>query len=320
MTTLTDITKNTYLLTFGHEANYDWNIITTVFIESSNVANDLSVKQLLNQNETEEQILYWQDLFFMEIAELENELEIDNDIFEKIKSNTIYQANQKFIEHLPKATTVLGRELFIDSLIENEDADVLIPDNILENALKKKSRDDLRNEFEKWNEENEKANVPKGNKTFLFIKYLAAACFLGIMLTVGYNTFYKNNSIFDNTEFVSTVQKEVIKNRGLGFTDDKDKSFVIIQIVDYNKAISSEESTPKNLIADSYSFHHKTLQLVLKENSDQIELIEFEKDKFYVAIDNKFYKLADSEKFIKLQQINDSQLIENLDQILFENE
>jgi hypothetical protein len=210
--------------------------------------------------------------------------------------------------------------LLIDSLIENKDADMLIPDSILENVLKKKSREDLRKEFENWNEEDEKADAPEGNKTFLFFKYLAAACFLGIMLTVGYNTFYKNNSVFDNTEFVSTVEKEVIKNKGLGFTDEKDKSFITIQIVDYNKAISSKESIHKNLIADSYSFHYKTLQLVLTENPDQIELIEFEKDNFYVAVNNKFYKLVDSEQFIKLQQIDNDQTIENLNQILFENE
>src|SRR5690606_10983556 len=70
-----------------------------------------------------------------------------------IKNHKLYKANRKFIEQLPKLTTEIGRELLRDSLIENENSDILIPDDILENVLKKKSREDLRQDFEKWNEE-----------------------------------------------------------------------------------------------------------------------------------------------------------------------
>jgi len=151
MTTIENIAKNTYKLTFDHDANYEWLNIAEVLIDSENVAEVLTRKGLINQNETEKKLLYWQDLFFMEIAE--NEREISPRVTVKIKNHKLYKANRKFIEQLPKLTTEMGRELLIDSLIENENSDILIPDDILENVLKKKSREDLRQDFEKWNEE-----------------------------------------------------------------------------------------------------------------------------------------------------------------------
>lgn len=178
MTTILDILKNTYMLTFDQATNYDWSNIVEVFINSDDVAEDLISNGLINQSETEKKIIYWQDLFFMEIAECEKEIEIDNGLLEKIKSHELYKTNRKFIDQLPKATTVFGRELLIDTLIENEDADILIPDDIVENALKKKSRDDLRKSFEKWNDE-ENDKIPFNYKK---IFYIAAIVLLGVFI------------------------------------------------------------------------------------------------------------------------------------------
>lgn len=176
MTKIENIAKNTYELTFDHIPNYEWSKITEVFIDSKNVLEDLSRKELINQNETEEKILYCQDLFFMEIAE--NESEISSMITEEIKTHELYKANKKFIVHLPKVTTELGRELLIDSLIDDENADSLIPDYMVENILKKKSREDLRKDFEKWNKEDPKIHSIKYKKILSIAAIIAIGLFI----------------------------------------------------------------------------------------------------------------------------------------------
>lgn len=170
MTTIADIVKNTYTLTFNQETDYNWLKIAQVFVTSESIETDLTNKKLINQNETREQIDYWQDLFFMEVAEHENDMIIDASLLEKIEANPLYKANKKFIAQLPKASIKPGRQSLIESLIENENADVLIPDNIVGTALKKKSRDDLRKDFKNWDKD---ANSKK--KSFGYIKFLVAA-------------------------------------------------------------------------------------------------------------------------------------------------
>jgi hypothetical protein len=249
MTTLIDITKKTYLLTFGNQANYDWQTITEVFIASQNIANDLSFKVFLNQNETQEKIIYWQDLFFMEIVELNNELKIDNDILKKIKSNTIYQANKKFIEHLPKATTALGRELLIDSLIENKDADMLIPDSILENVLKKKSRDDLRKDFEKWNEEDQKV------KSINYKKLLSIAAILLLGLFIWQPNKFNDNKLIKEYAY----NEAVIEN---------------IEKVEFQNSASSSGLRGEEFIFEGYSKMESELALKAISLLNQNEIIK----------------------------------------------
>ena len=310
MTTLIDITKNTYLLTFGHEANYDWHTITEVFIASQNIADDLSFKGLLNQNETEENIIYWQDLFFMEIAELDNELEIDNDIFEKIKSNEVYQANKKFITQLPKATTALGRELLIDSLIENKDADILIPDSILENVLKKKSRDDLRKDFENWNEEEklEKKEEEKV-KSINYKKLLSIAA----VLLLGFFIWQPNRINDDklikefayNETVIENIKKVEIQNGGYS-SGLRGEEFIF---EDYTKMESELALKAISLINQNEIIQAKTIFHTLDvEDKGNNQLL------FFLAISEaysgeekqalkKFMKLGKVENFIYSEDV-----------------
>lgn len=170
MTTITDIAKNTYTLTFNQEPDYNWLKIVQVFATSESIETDLTNKKLINQNETREQIDYWQDLFFMEVAEYEKDMIIDASLLEKINTNPLFKANKNFINQLPKASIKPGRQSLIESLIENENADALIPDNIVGTALKKKSRDDLRKDFKDWDKD-----AISEKKRFDYIKFLVAA-------------------------------------------------------------------------------------------------------------------------------------------------
>src|SRR5690606_14278633 len=165
----------------------------------------------------------------------------------------------------------------IESLIENENADALIPDNIVGTALKKKSRDDLRKDFKDWDKE---ANSKK--KGFGYIKFLVAASLVGIMVTVGYNLLFNNSYDFDNSQFVSTTEKVFIRGNGLGFVNDKEELSITIQILDYNKVTSADQSNSKKLTINSYSYANKKLRLVLEDSPNTIELIEFEQNQFYI--------------------------------------
>jgi hypothetical protein len=158
------------VLTFKSEAFYEWSQIEKLFIESDHVYEDLTYKALINNNESKEDILYWQDLFFMEAAEQKEHLDIGDPSIKKLITHPIFISNEKFINHLPRATTLLGRELLIDELIDNKNADQLIPDRMIEAALKKKSRDELRKNFKEWTAENEYEKTgytlqEAGNKT-----------------------------------------------------------------------------------------------------------------------------------------------------------
>lgn len=315
MITIADIAKNTYSLTFNQEADYDWLSIAKIFINEVDFTSDLVNQSLINNSESNEKLIYWQDLFFMEVAEQEKELKIDNTLLEKITTHPLFQENKKFIEQLPNATKNQGRELLIDTLIDNEKADILLPDDILEGAIKKKSRDNLRTDFAKWNKE-----TNSSKSSFNKIKYLVAACLIGVMATVGYNMLYDNSYDFDGSQYVSTTEQVIIKGNGLGFVDDKVESSVTTQIVDYNKAILADQSNSNKLAINSYSFENKKLRLVLANNPNTIEFIEIEENQFYVKIDRDFFKIDISKKFKKLQKLNDQKTIERLEQIHFENE
>lgn len=167
MVTIQEIVKSTYQITFDTKEDYDWKTIAKIFTESKNVEKELHSKQLLSSNESKENILYWQDLFFMEVAETESSIApVDNVLLEKIKTHPLYKDNKEFLSKLPVVTTELGRELLIDTMIDNQDADKLIPDYMIENALKKKSREDLREKFESWGKEKGIAAAYKPTASF----------------------------------------------------------------------------------------------------------------------------------------------------------
>jgi hypothetical protein len=340
MKVITEIIKNTYVLTFKSEATYEWSQIEKLFIESDHVYEDLTDKALINNNESKEDILYWQDLFFMEAAEQKEHLDIGDPLIKKLITHPLFISNQKFINHLPRATILLGRELLIDQLIDNKNADQLIPDRMIEAAFKKKSRDELRKNFKEWAADNEYEKTgdtlqEAGNKTsksssefeidrigsgkFSYIKYLVAVCFIGVMAVIGFNN-YNSGYNFEDSQYVSTMDKTIQRNTGLGFAGNKDSNSITVQIFDFNKAIVSNKSVSDRLALHSYLFSDKELKLVLEDSNVKTEVVELKQSVFYLKLNKEFFKIETSDDFKNLEKLNDQKIIEQLDRILFENE
>lgn len=333
MATIKEILKSTYQLTFDAEVEYDWALLAEVIVDSENVGEDLYVKQLADNKESKEKLQYWQDLFFMEVAGLGSRLTGDeNVLFERIKKNPLFQENEKFIRQLPKVTTALGRELFIDEMIANDDADELIPDQMLENALKKKSRDELRKEFEIWNEEEgvfraesnsygepAKAVINRNRGSSKILKYFIAASVVGIIALVGIKMLTNENS-FDKSSFATITEKEVLRETGLGYVEGDSSYFMEVETINYEEAIAVGYIKRNEVLPNSYSFIDGKLTLLLNDDKTTIKLIEPDNDNFYLNYDGKYYRIQTSEDYIKLERLNDSNAIERLDRIIFENE
>jgi hypothetical protein len=202
MEIIQDISKNTYQITFKREVAYDWLEIALVLIEQPQPYEFLRKKLLINNEESQEEVLYWQDLFFMEVAEQHNELDIF--IIEKIKGHELYKANLKFLNTLPKATLPLGRELLIDQLISVSDEESIIPDHIIEMVVKKKSRDDLRGKFKEWSDEipetsevdTDENKKPSKYLKFQYFKYLIAASIVAFGLFIWQPTKSSDDELF----------------------------------------------------------------------------------------------------------------------------
>jgi len=338
MTTIKEILRNTYQLTFDVERDYDWISISETMVDSENVVEELQAMQLLKSNESNEKILYWQDVFFMEIAELGGDFTGDDSfLYEKIKKNPLYKDNERFIGQLPKVTTDLGRELLIEAMIENKHADQLIPNHIIESSLKKKSREDLRKEFENWNEETTQGTRTETNvknsskvndaqlrvnksKSFKLLNLLIAACIVGVIVTVGINILKQDKHSFEGNSYVITTEKSIIKNNGLGYVENENTPTIVLQILNYDDAIASDPVANDKLILNSYSFTDKTLKLILSNNNVDAQIIELDHNKLYLSLDNEFYKIDSSKSYKNLEIVDNKGIVEELERIIFENE
>jgi len=56
MKVITEITKNTYELTFNSEAEYEWFQIGRLFIESDDIYKDLIENALIKKNKSKEDV------------------------------------------------------------------------------------------------------------------------------------------------------------------------------------------------------------------------------------------------------------------------
>jgi len=331
MKVIVEIAKYTYELTFGSNAEYKWSSIAQLFIEADKVYDELVSKALINNDESKEDVLYWQDLFFMELAEQNADMDNDEPLAQKLKAHPLFLTNQKFISKLPGVTTDLGREMLLDDMIHNENADQLIPDELIKDGLKKKSRDELRENFEEWSEEfserksgrvyysleSEKKEVKP--KQYSYLRYLIAACFIGAIAVLGY--FNLNNGYdFDDSQFVKTTEVKMYRNNGLGFSNGQKEESITVKVFDYDKANATDNDVSDKISIHSYLFNDKELKLVLKESVAEIKLLELEKDDFYLKLNNEFYKVESSVKFQNLEQLKNQKIIQQLERLIFENE
>lgn len=276
MATIKEILKNSYQLTFDTERDYDWMVIAEIFAGSENIESELHAQQLIDNNESKEKLKYWQDLFFMEIAERGVEFD-DSVLLEKIKKNSLFKENVRFINQLPKATTELGRELLIDGLIDNKDADQLIPDHVIENVFKKKTREDLRKQFDEWSHEgaaavnykkyasyrpasnyNREELISENEEKNKYYKiWVAIAAILVIGFFVWQPTKSSDSNLFENYAYNDIVKENIgnvfqlkvettIATRGGSFTfegfskDDSQKAMEAILLIKEGEFLSGK--------------------------------------------------------------------------------
>ncbi len=205
-----------------------------------------------------------------------------------------------------------------------------------------------------------------------FLKYAAAACFIGAMVWIGVK-FYDTGSTRDNTEVAKIdvpavpdakikpafAEVEVTENiiplqteTGMGFADvgSIKKLPIVIQnvmpriqsIEDYlNKPQTcTSETTLRDTLVEvikeqtgaveelelllrlskSYIFDGEKLQLFQTFNAHvQNSVIKTADKKYYLMSGNNFYQLTISKQQQDLNKITDSQLIEKLERIVFDN-
>lgn len=300
------IIESSYKLTFNTSPDYEWEAIAKIFEHSKKISNDLISKVLINQDEDIDQLNYWIDICFMEF--------IENDISININS-FYYIENKKFLNKLPIVTAKLGREILIDSLIDNKASEEIFEDSLVEAIIKKKSRDDLRDDFINWNDETKKPSFVKSK-----FRFLVAACLVGVLATVGYFSFNNNQLDFNNSAFVSSKEINVFQDGGLGFTNSDNVSNITVQILDYNALLKRNKKIDENIHLNTYSFNKQKLKLILPNNDIDISLIQLETGQCYLKLIEGFFKINESKKFIELKKIENTETIAQLEQILFENE
>jgi hypothetical protein len=228
MKQLVEIAKYTYELTFDSIVDYDWLSIGELFIESKNIYEDLLSRSLISNGESKDDILYWQDVFFMEVAENIESFNQNDALIQKLKTHSGYISNQEFISNLPRVTTEQGREMLIDDMIDNINADQLIPDELIEDVLKKKSRGELREKFKEWSEES------SNKEKYPYLKYIAIAA----ILIVGFFIWQPTQS----------TDEEI-----LAYYSENAGSIGSVTFEKLNKSISNSNERGEDFLLDNYT-------------------------------------------------------------------
>jgi len=304
MKVIVEIAKYTYELTFGSNAEYKWSSIAQLFIEADKVYDELVSKALINNDESKEDVLYWQDLFFMELAEQNADMDNDEPLAQKLKAHPLFLTNQKFISKLPGVTTDLGREMLIDDMIHNENADQLIPDELIKDVLKKKSRDELREDFEEWSEETDEIKEEKNSETskkrkYPYLRHIAIAA----VLVIGFFIWQPTQS----------TDKELF-----AYYSNNLKSYDSSNIEKLNKAISNSNERGEDLILKNYS---------KLETEKALSGLSFYKAENYDRAKKIFTQLNPKKRnkqillFLAISQLNTNEVdsaVSNLEYLLFE--
>jgi hypothetical protein len=203
---------------------------------------------------------------------------------------------------------------------------------------------------------------PKGRKTISisFIKYAAAACFIGVMTWLGikfYNQPQENVIVVNHADTTKSLgdsfkepkfavvsdakyQIQILKDDGIGFAKGKQK----IEIVVHNTALriaSIEEylDSPKKdsiepnfrllakqeldslrLLSSTYTFNGKSLSLYTERETYRVNAIIAGNKQFYLKSGDNYFYFDVADKPKKLRRVTDNQEKEQLERIYFDNE
>jgi hypothetical protein len=252
-----------------------------------------------------------------------------------------------------------------------------IPEATIEAVVKKKSREDSKKKFQKWDEEiaetevipleinlqkddSKDLNKPdKKLKVFqlTYIKYAVAACFV-----IGSSFwFYNDQSNPGNFTLpseslaevsIETKSVNVLENKGLGFASESDQVTIIENLQGdritsitkaietyqehIEKAVSSKDNQVNleqlntridNLKSELYKlkvrenlyrFNTKELNLYISAINNTYQVIQMD-SLFYLMKNKQLYSLTPSENPIPYSNVQDSLIINQIDDILFKN-
>lgn len=184
-----------------------------------------------------------------------------------------------------------------------------------------------------------------------WIKYAVAAC---VVLAAGVLYFNSYNSLQPTEDNVVDTDKEenideiqlaeieitsdniqVLTPIGLGYVDASTKVKMTINFIDQSKQKESIEASLKEGISKSdyyeslldtlnkkenkYTFTNNELSFYSKKIQENYKFIQFDKE-LYLSRDDKFYQIKETKVPADLTEVQDSEIIEQLERIIFDNE
>ncbi|KSA14191.1 hypothetical protein [Maribacter dokdonensis] len=335
--------------------NIDWSSITNAFLFYEKDAK-LVYTEIYKLEPKDPEILITQlselyDEFANQMAE-QFVLDSSNSDYEILnnETNSIFKEKVEFYNVFKNVITKVERNRIINKLPNlAEHVDFLLSDNDIENAIKKKGREDLKVKFNKWdielnkdknytdynvgNLENEtlvnepaidykseyKKINPKGKVINLsIIKYAVAAC---VILAIGIFYFNKNNNKFSDPpikkyEQLSFQSIQVISDKGLGYSNSSNDHK--IRLIFENP--SKQNKPKKDILDNDYLFDGKTLIIYTEIDSPEIKIIQLDEENKYLKFNDNFYELKLHTDPVNMKVINDNNITEQLEKIIFINE
>ncbi|MEP2281304.1 hypothetical protein [Maribacter sp.] len=221
--------------------NIDWSSITNAFLFYEKDAK-LVYTEIYKLEPKDPEILITQlselyDVFANQMAE-HFVLDSSNSDYEILnnETNSIFKEKVDFFNVLKNVTTKVERSRIINKLPNlAEHNDFSISDNDIENAIKKKSREDLKNKFNKWDKELSESEIPvytlheeeklysknitlekdnytkKNKKTISrsWLKYAAVAAILITSLLIVQPTKTSNEKLFSQYSTIATNYRQL---------------------------------------------------------------------------------------------------------------
>lgn len=287
----------------------EWNSISNGFLSyQTNPQILIGIIKNLNLKNSKEIISKLPDLFeeFMEVLAENYVLGNSSDAADKLvkEKNSLFVEKVNYYKTLTAVITKMERKRMIEEF-KAEDA---IPDESIENAFKRKGREEMNAKFKQWDEELEAEKEEeegdgkwKGKLISLFTNKIAIAASISLLIGFSlFKTFYTPNS------FTTTV----LTQSQMGFAGSKAKK--TIKIV-FNNDLK------ENIIEDQYTFFNSTLMIFNEKSKEEFYFIELEPNHFHIKYNNTFYKIIETEIPAPLKKETDNKTKEQLDKIIFNN-
>ncbi|MHA8054044.1 hypothetical protein [Aquirufa sp. OSTEICH-129A] len=195
--------------------------------------------------------------------------------------NEAFQKRVFFYKNLVMVVKKVERQRIKDALPNSWEAlNFEIPENTLENSIKKQSREKLKQQFRKWDEElNEREVETTKIISFSWLRYAVAASVLFLVGIWVFNSFQKDLSPNDTLELSSTEKQ---KNKILGEIKQIE-SHGLVDVVSNQKKIRILEN-------NGIGFINKTqkLKIVIKNPQPRITSIVLAIEQYQKLLETKF--------------------------------